>query len=56
MMENAHSRMLNGTELNLGEGPRGLIRAGWAVGPAADVRGGAWEQEKRGALLAVPQF
>lgn len=54
MIENAHHRMLNGTELNLGEGTRGLIRAGWAVGPAADMRRGAWKWEKRGALLGAP--
>lgn len=32
MMENAHSRMCNETELNLGEGTRGLIRT---VGPSS---------------------
>ena len=33
MMENAHSRLLNGAELNLRVGTTGLIRAGWAGGP-----------------------
>lgn len=51
IVENAHNRMLNGAELNLGDGARALIRAGWGVGPgAADVRGVAWKPEKRGSL------
>ena len=35
MVENAHSRMLNGAELNQGWGAPGFIRAGWAGGAQA---------------------
>ena len=50
--------MLNGAQLNRGVGATGLIRADWAGAPgAADARGGAQNQEKRGRLpCAMPQF
>ena len=55
---NAHSRMLNGAQLNQGVGATGLIRVDWAGAPgAADARGGAQKQEKRWCFsCAMPQF
>lgn len=50
--------MLNGAQLNQGVGATGLIRVDWAGAPgAADARGGAQKQEKRGCFsCAMPQF
>lgn len=53
MVEKAHSRLLNGAELNLRVGTTGLIRAGWAEGPEV----GHASRKRRGAFFVpCPDF